>query len=180
MVIRGVDCLNERNSRLNYGEDRQGNDDAVALSGNRAKDCWISLLKPLLLLFAIFCRMLSGDSVGMNSRHLVINRQNFQKMPAGIAEINATPAIIVIDAHIFRFEGTTAIGNILRFQVLEYSIELFLGYFKRIVMRFIIRLIIKIQRKRIIYLHHNKMMKLTYVIETEYPRIEPGGLHLVV
>ena len=46
-------------------------------------------------------------------------------MLAGIAKIDTTSPVVVIDLHVFRFEGTAAVRNILCFQALEYLIERF-------------------------------------------------------
>jgi len=99
--------------------------------------------------------------------HLVINCQHFQKVPVRVTEIYSAAAIIVIDTHVLRVKGPTAICNIFRFQPGKYLIEFRLAYLERIMMGFKLLPIIKIQRQRFVHLHHDEMRKLSNIIEAE-------------
>jgi hypothetical protein len=56
-------------------------------------------------------------------------------MPAGVTEIDAAAAVIMIDGHVFGVEGAAAIFDILPFQAREYLVEFRFGYLERVMVR---------------------------------------------
>src|SRR5688500_4965195 len=100
-------------------------------------------------------------------------------MDCRVAEIDSTPPVVMVDAHVFGIEGAAAILDILRLQPGEDLVELLLGHLECIMAGIEFLPAIKIQRKRIVHFYHDEAGKRPDVPETEYSRIELCGFLLV-
>ena len=100
-------------------------------------------------------------------------------MACRVPEIDTAPTIVVIDAHVFRIEGPTAILDILCFQPGEDFVELPLRYLECLMVRIEFFPAIEIQRKCIVHFYHDEAGKRADISETEYSRIELRGFLLV-
>src|SRR5215831_17762996 len=125
-------------------------------------------------------RRVGGWSSGLGGSAVRLRCEHLQHVAVRISEIKPASATTVIDLHIVKGAGSAAISNALGADSVEDAVKLRFIDFEGVVVTLEVRVIVEIQRQRVVDPQRREVRERTFIAQTQDPGEEARRCFLVM